>query len=96
MLRFKRVNPENFPSLILDDVIAKEVPNSKLKSRRMIKKAQSSNLTARNLSKEPLIDQVTALQLDIKVGTVAVTSKHKQQEHTSRNFNFSPPGQDNS
>ena len=56
MLRFKRVNPENFPSLILDDVIAKEVPNSKLKSRRMIKKAQSSNLTARNLSKEPLID----------------------------------------
>jgi len=60
MLKFKRVNPENFPSLILDDVIAKEVPNSKLKSRRIIKKAMSSNLTARNLSKEPLIDQVTA------------------------------------
>jgi len=60
MLRFKRVNPENFPSLILDDIVAKEVPISRLKSRKMVKKAQSSNLTARNLSKELLIDQVTA------------------------------------
>jgi hypothetical protein len=60
MLKFKRVNPENFPSLILDEIVAKEAPISRLKSRRMIKKVQSSNLTARNLSKEPLIDQVTA------------------------------------
>jgi hypothetical protein len=61
MLRFRKMNPENFPSLIREGMTAKEKPkaNSKLGGKT---KKQAQSLTARGSAREPklLIDNAVA------------------------------------